>query len=163
MGNKVENHDWKFRSLITLVASIPIQLKPKPRIDYTLTTVGGSLTALLGISNMIDDTVESIVIDMLQWPHKIVVPNGGVHVDTSEVVVYTRPLFKVKTKAIDNNLNPVWDQTFELIAKDTDVYTFVATANQITPVAYTIFPSKKSNIPLPLAGASIKKQPLIKL
>lgn len=34
------------------------------------------------------------------------------------VVLYIRPLFKVKTKVIDNNLNPTWDQTFELIAED---------------------------------------------
>lgn len=34
------------------------------------------------------------------------------------VVLHIRPLFKVKTKVIDNNLNPVWDQTFELIAED---------------------------------------------
>ncbi|MBA0861470.1 hypothetical protein Goshw_028099, partial [Gossypium schwendimanii] len=123
--------------------------QPKPRIDYTLKAVGGSLTAIPGISDMIDDTVETIVTDMLQWPHRIVVPIGGIPVDTSElelkpegkltvtvvkandlknmemigksdpyVVVYIRPLFKVKTKVIDNNLNPVWNQTFELIAED---------------------------------------------
>lgn len=33
-------------------------------------------------------------------------------------VVYIRPLFKVKTNTIENNLNPVWDQTFEMIAED---------------------------------------------
>ncbi|MCL7043021.1 hypothetical protein MKW94_001272 [Papaver nudicaule] len=33
-------------------------------------------------------------------------------------VVYIRPLFKVKTKAIPSNCNPVWDQTFELIVED---------------------------------------------
>ncbi|TKY63788.1 Synaptotagmin-4 protein [Spatholobus suberectus] len=34
---------------------------------------------------MIDDTVNSIVIDMLQWPHRIVVPLGGIPVDISEL------------------------------------------------------------------------------
>ncbi|KAK4379327.1 hypothetical protein RND71_001189 [Anisodus tanguticus] len=194
--------------------------EPKPRIDYVLKAVGGSLTALPGLSDMIDDTVNTIVTDMLEWPHRIVVPIGGIPVDTrngifwvasicsanmlgktSEIkicpstlgiaclksiivlflplsvlvhfawlllvlsslstsekllldggidlelkpqgklivtvvkanalknhemigksdpyaVVYIRPLFKVKTKTIDNNLNPVWDQTFELIAED---------------------------------------------
>lgn len=41
------------------------------------------------------------------------------------VVVYIRPLFKVKTKVIDNNLNPVWDQTFELIAEDKETQSLV--------------------------------------
>lgn len=129
---------------------------PKPRIDYTLKAVGGSLTAVPGISDMIDDTVNSIVTDMLQWPHRIVVPIGGLPVDTSElelkpqgkltvtvvkandlknmemigksdpyIVVYIRPLFKVKTKVVQNNLNPVWDQTFELIAEDKETQSLV--------------------------------------
>lgn len=34
------------------------------------------------------------------------------------VVLYVRPLFKVKTRVIDDNLNPVWNQTFCLIAED---------------------------------------------
>lgn len=33
-------------------------------------------------------------------------------------VVYIRPLFKVKTNTIENNLNPIWNQTFELIVED---------------------------------------------
>ncbi|CAH8388450.1 unnamed protein product [Eruca vesicaria subsp. sativa] len=32
--------------------------------------------------------------------------------------IHIRPVFKYKTKAIENNLNPVWDHTFELIAED---------------------------------------------
>ncbi|KAJ8573242.1 hypothetical protein K7X08_009753 [Anisodus acutangulus] len=130
--------------------------EPKPRIDYVLKAVGGSLTALPGLSDMIDDTVNTIVTDMLEWPHRIVVPIGGIPVDTSDLelkpqgkllvtvvkanalknhemigksdpyaVVYIRPLFKVKTKTIDNNLNPVWDQTFELIAEDKETQSLI--------------------------------------
>ncbi|KAL8541280.1 hypothetical protein ACS0TY_002503 [Phlomoides rotata] len=93
---------------------------------------------------------------MLQWPHRIVVPIGGIPMDTSElelkpvgkvtvtilqandlknmelvgksdpyVVVHIRPLFKVKTKVIDNNLNPVWNETFELIAEDKETQSII--------------------------------------
>ncbi|KAH6767442.1 Calcium-dependent lipid-binding family protein [Perilla frutescens var. hirtella] len=135
---------------IPCISAVVVALlaEPKPRIDYTLKAVGGSLTALPGISDMIDDTVNSIVTDTLQWPHRIVVPIGGASVDTSElelkpvgkltvtvvkanelknmefvgksdpyVVGHVRPLFKVKTNVKDNNLNPVWNETFELIAE----------------------------------------------
>uniref|UniRef100_A0A7N0V7T7 C2 domain-containing protein n=1 Tax=Kalanchoe fedtschenkoi TaxID=63787 RepID=A0A7N0V7T7_KALFE len=105
---------------------------------------------------MIDDTVDTIVKDTLQWPHRIVVPIGGGPVDTSDlelkpqgsltvtvvkandlkniemigksdpyVVVYIRPLFKVKTKVVENDLNPVWNQTFELIAEDKETQSII--------------------------------------
>ncbi|XP_004492657.1 calcium-dependent lipid-binding protein-like [Cicer arietinum] len=143
---------------IPCISAVVVALlaEPKPRIDYTLKAVGGSLTALPGISDMIDDTVNSIVTDMLQWPHRIVVPLGGIPVDTSElelkpqgklkvvvikandlknmemigksdpyVVIHIRPLFKVKTKVIDNNLNPIWNEEFELIAEDKETQSLI--------------------------------------
>uniref|UniRef100_A0A7N2R9J6 Uncharacterized protein n=1 Tax=Quercus lobata TaxID=97700 RepID=A0A7N2R9J6_QUELO len=143
---------------IPCISAVVVALlsEPKPRIDYTLKAVGGSLTAIPGISDMIDDTVNTIVTDMLQWPHRIIVPIGGIPVDTSElelkpqgkialtivkandlknmemigksdpyVVVHIRPLFKVKTKVVDNNLNPVWNQTFDLIVEDKETQSLI--------------------------------------
>ncbi|WVZ62808.1 hypothetical protein U9M48_012510 [Paspalum notatum var. saurae] len=127
----------------------------KPNIQYTLKAIGGSLTAIPGLSDMIDDTVNSIVSDMLQWPHRLVVPLG-VNVDTSDlelkpqgrlsvtvvkatslrnkeligksdpyVRLYVRPMFKVKTKVIDDNLNPEWNETFELIVEDKETQSVI--------------------------------------
>ncbi|URD89452.1 C2 domain [Musa troglodytarum] len=143
---------------IPCISAVVVALlaEPKPRIDYTLKAVGGSLTAIPGLSDMIDDTVNSIVSDMLEWPHRIVVPLGGVDVNTSElelkpqgkltvtvvkannlknqelvgksdpyVVLYVRPMFKVKTKVVDDNLSPVWNETFELIAEDKETQSII--------------------------------------
>ncbi|OEL20970.1 Synaptotagmin-5 [Dichanthelium oligosanthes] len=128
---------------------------PEPNIQYTLKAIGGSLTAVPGLSDMIDDTVNSIVSDMLQWPHRLVVPLG-VNVDTSDlelkpqgrlsvtvvkatslknkeligksdpyVKLYVRPMFKVKTKVIDDNLNPEWNETFVLIVEDKETQSVI--------------------------------------
>ncbi|XP_074572439.1 calcium-dependent lipid-binding protein-like [Curcuma longa] len=143
---------------IPCISAVVVALlaEPKPRIDYTLKAVGGSLTAIPGLSDMIDDTVTSIITDMLEWPHRIVVPLGGVDVDISDlelkpqgkltvtivratnlknqefvgksdpyVVLFVRPVFKVKTKVVDDNLNPVWNETFELLAEDKETQSIV--------------------------------------
>ncbi|KAL6645909.1 hypothetical protein ACP70R_017517 [Stipagrostis hirtigluma subsp. patula] len=143
---------------IPCISAVVVALlaEPKPRIDYVLKAVGGSLTAMPGLSDMIDDTVSSLITDMLQWPHRIVVPLGGVDVDISDLelmpqgkltvtvvraeslknkeligksdpytVMFIRPMFKEKTRVIDDNLNPEWNETFELIAEDKETQALV--------------------------------------
>lgn len=34
------------------------------------------------------------------------------------VVLYVRPMFKVKTRVINDNLDPEWNELFELIVED---------------------------------------------
>ncbi|KAK4744866.1 hypothetical protein SAY87_011178 [Trapa incisa] len=143
---------------IPCISALVVSLlsEPKPKIDYTIKAVGGSLTAIPGLSDMIEDTVNTIITDMLLWPHRVVVPLGGIPVDTSElelkpqgklmvtvvranelknmeligksdpyVVLYIRPLFKMKTKVVENNLNPIWYQSFSLIAEDKETQSII--------------------------------------
>ncbi|PVH32947.1 hypothetical protein PAHAL_9G530300 [Panicum hallii] len=143
---------------IPCISAVVVALlaEPKPRIDYVLKAVGGSLTAMPGLSDMIDDTVASLITDMLQWPHRIVVPLGGVDVDVSDlelkphgkltvtvvraeslknkeligksdpyVVLFIRPMFREKTSVIDDNLNPQWNETFELISEDKETQALI--------------------------------------
>ncbi|CAN1236643.1 Calcium-dependent lipid-binding protein [Linum grandiflorum] len=143
---------------IPCISAVVVALlsEPKPKIEYVLKAVGGSISAIPGLSDMIDDTVQSIVTDMLQWPHRIVVPIGGIPCDISDlelkpqgkltvtvvkandlknmemigksdpyVALHIRPVFKVKTHTVENNLNPVWNQTFELIAEDKETQSII--------------------------------------
>ncbi|KAJ0962203.1 hypothetical protein J5N97_030031 [Dioscorea zingiberensis] len=41
------------------------------------------------------------------------------------VVLYVRPMFKVKTKVIRNNLKPEWNETFDLIAEDKETQSII--------------------------------------
>jgi Ca2+-dependent lipid-binding protein len=36
-----------------------------------------------------------------------------------------RPMFKVKTKVIDDNLNPEWNETFPLIVEDKETQSVI--------------------------------------
>jgi len=51
------------------------------------------------------------------------------------VVVYIRPLFKYKTKVVDNNLNPTWNERFELIAEDKETQSLIL---EVLPYQYFI-------------------------
>lgn len=44
--------------MFTIIESFSFQ--PKPRIDYILKAVGGSLTAIPGLSDMIDVSIEQV-------------------------------------------------------------------------------------------------------
>ncbi|BFI29665.1 hypothetical protein MPTK2_3g04690 [Marchantia polymorpha subsp. ruderalis] len=129
---------------------VALLAKPKPSIKYIFKVIHGSLTAVPGLSDMIRDLVEDIVIDQLQWPHRIIIPlsaDPGILSDLETklqgkvtctvvkaeslknpktnilmadpyVILYVRPLFKCKTQVINENLNPQYDETFDLNVED---------------------------------------------
>jgi Ca2+-dependent lipid-binding protein len=41
------------------------------------------------------------------------------------VKLYVRPMFKVKTKVIDDDLNPEWNETFDLIVEDKETQSVI--------------------------------------
>lgn len=53
--------------MVTSAVSLNLFLQPKPRIDYTLKAVGGSLTALPGISDMIDVSFDILILSRIDF------------------------------------------------------------------------------------------------
>lgn len=78
---------FKLSENIPCISGVVVALlaKPKPEIKYTLKLIGGSLSGVPGISDVIKDIVESAVSDTLQWPHRIVVPIAQPPVDLSDL------------------------------------------------------------------------------
>eukprot|EP00897_Mesotaenium_endlicherianum_P006966 jgi/Mesen1/6298/ME000325S05444 len=122
--------------------------EPKPVVKYNLLAVGGSLTAIPGLAGMIDEMVQGALTDTMVWPERIVVPiiegydtsglemrlqgcvsvtvvgaRGLRNVDIigksdPYVTLWTRNLFKVKTRVIKDSLHPTWNETFKLDVDD---------------------------------------------
>lgn len=121
---------------------------PKPKISYSLKLVGGSLTAIPGLADLIDDLIQDSLEDTVVWPKRIVVPlipgyptehlelriegklrvtvvgatglKNDAIIGTSDpyVSLWTRTMFHKKTKTVNNNLNPKWGETFEFLVED---------------------------------------------
>ncbi|KAI5084727.1 hypothetical protein GOP47_0000896 [Adiantum capillus-veneris] len=149
---------FKLAEDIPCISGVVVALlaKPKPQIRYTLKLIGGSLSGAPGISDVIEDIVESVVSDTLQWPHRIVIPIAQPPVDLSDlelklqgslqvssikafslknmdmvgqsdpyIIAYVRILFKLKTKVIENNLNPEWNETLNFNVEDQETQALV--------------------------------------
>lgn len=121
---------------------------PKPMIEYMLKAIGGNLNSIPGIAGIIDELVQGSLTDLLIWPQRIVTPiavgydtshlemklqgrlkvtvvgaTGLKNVDAigksdPYVTLWTRNMFKVQTRVIDNDLNPTWNETFVLDVDD---------------------------------------------
>eukprot|EP00850_Spirogloea_muscicola_P015373 SM000117S25493 [mRNA] locus=s117:142483:143873:- [translate_table: standard] len=156
---RVQLKDLKFfatmRLIFRLSETLPcvaavvssILATPKPVISYTLKAVGGSVKAVPGLGNMVDDLIWGSINDMLVWPHRIVTPivpgnykslelglqgcltvtvvgakglRNADFIGKSDplVILFVRTKFQVRTRTINNSLHPTWDETFELNVED---------------------------------------------
>eukprot|EP00850_Spirogloea_muscicola_P024087 SM000437S15696 [mRNA] locus=s437:30223:32473:- [translate_table: standard] len=156
---RVQLKDLKFfatmRLIFRLSETLPcvaavvssILATPKPVISYTLKAVGGSVKAVPGLGNMVDDLIWGSINDILVWPHRIVTPivpgdykslelglqgcltvtvigakglRNADFIGKSDplVILFVRTKFQVRTRTINNSLHPTWDETFELNVED---------------------------------------------
>ncbi|GJP73958.1 hypothetical protein CLOP_g4622 [Closterium sp. NIES-67] len=127
---------------------ISINKKPRLRIDYKLKAIGGQLSSIPGLAGMIESTVQGAIESTLLWPERIVMPladafdasslemlyegslvitawkaEGLKNVDMMSksdpfVILWTHSKHKAVTRTIDNDLNPVWNESFELPVDD---------------------------------------------
>ncbi|CAI5965800.1 unnamed protein product [Closterium sp. NIES-64] len=122
--------------------------KPRPKVDFVLKAVGGSLAAIPGLEKQIDNTVASVLESVILWPERIVVKlnpafdekllemkyegelvvtvvraEGVKNVDTlgksdPYTTIWLNPKHMAKTGVCKNNLNPQWNETFLLPVDD---------------------------------------------
>lgn len=59
------------------------------------------------------------------------------------VRLYVRPMFKVKTQTRDDDLNPVWNETFELIVEDKETQSVI-----FEVILYFVWSCSSENCPL---------------
>lgn len=60
------------------------------------------------------------------------------------VIVYVRPILKVKTRVIDDNLNPEWNETFHLLAEDKETQSLYLEVPDLLVVLKIIFVNTSS-------------------
>ncbi|CAI5467151.1 unnamed protein product [Closterium sp. Yama58-4] len=122
--------------------------KPRPKVDFVLKAVGGSLAAIPGLEKQIDNTVASVLESNILWPERIVIKlnpafdekllemkyegelvvtvvraEGVKNVDTlgksdPYTTIWLNPKHMAKTAVCKNNLNPSWNETFLLPVDD---------------------------------------------
>eukprot|EP00475_Leptophrys_vorax_P006436 TRINITY_DN13985_c0_g1_i1.p1 TRINITY_DN13985_c0_g1~~TRINITY_DN13985_c0_g1_i1.p1 ORF type:complete len:532 (+),score=50.93 TRINITY_DN13985_c0_g1_i1:56-1597(+) len=122
--------------------------KPRPVIDFTLKASGGNLNSVPGLESMINNIVWGVIESVILWPERIVIPlnpafdvtklemsyegqlvvtivkaEGLKNVDTlgksyPYCKLWLNPKHVAKTTVKDNDLDPVWNETFVLPVDD---------------------------------------------
>nr|XP_043622708.1 synaptotagmin-5-like [Erigeron canadensis] len=129
--------------------AVSFSLREKKKMDYTLKVVGGDISAIPGIADALESTINDAVEDSITWPVRKVIPilpgdysdlelkpMGTLEVKLIQAhgltnkdligksdpfaILYLRPLCSgtKKSKVIDNDLNPVWNEHFQFVVED---------------------------------------------
>ncbi|KFK42889.1 hypothetical protein AALP_AA1G051900 [Arabis alpina] len=113
--------------------AVCVSLREKKKLDFTLKVVGGDISTIPGLSEAIEETIRDAVEDSITWPLK---PVGMLEVKlvqaknlTNKDLVgksdpfaklFIRPLREKtqRSKTINNDLNPIWNEHFEFVVED---------------------------------------------
>ncbi|KAK9947497.1 hypothetical protein M0R45_003119 [Rubus argutus] len=102
---------------------LPVQVKDigftgrKKNLDFKLKVVGGDISAIPGLQDQLEGTIRDAIEDSITWPVRKVIPI--LPGDYSDLELKTVGILEnERSRTINNDLNPIWNEHFEFVVED---------------------------------------------